>query len=690
VPAALALEPRALRTHFRFASLGWEPIAGRPGTVAFHLRLAARRDSSSAGAAVRVGEVVTDTTAMDRLEFGDGRVLDPVRFRVVAVTPDAFVAEAVRADDSGFVAGLEHTYDGAGPFTARYRGNNRLGGLKNDAMTPYQVTARVDLATGGAGPAVALGPVVAVPDNTVVRFAIPAFDPDGDAVRVRLATPGEASDAPGYAPPPGLAVTPDGLVTWDLRDGVRDTRPGDLWTAQFVVEELDRAGAVRGTGSVDLLLAVQASVPAAPTFDGAPAGPTPLLAGVPLSVALGASDPDGGAPAAIELLNPPPGLVPVTLLPSPGSPARAPTVRLDWTPTAAQASRPWNLVVVARDANGRATPRTIRFVPGRNAPPVARANGPYGPGASVTLSAAGSIDPDGAIVRYEWDLAHDGSRFDADATGAAATIAPAAAFAGPLDRAIALRVTDDLGAATIATATLRLRPGVEGALDPASDTGTSPADRITRDARPRLLGRAYPGATVRVYAQPAGTSGLVDLGAAVARADGTWSLLARAGALRDGAYGLVATATEPTTGRVGGGALGPLVLDTVGPRVAGVAARAATGELVVTLADDRAGLDPGALVDPAAYRLVHLLRPNRPLAVSRVTPGPAGAGNATRTVVVQFDGGRAFRPNQPHRLTLRAGGLADLAGNALEGGPGGDFTWRFVPPPVAARGRRPR
>jgi hypothetical protein len=706
VPAVLDLEPRALLTHFRSASLSWEAVAGLADTVEFHLRFAARRDSSSAGAAVRVGDVVTDTTAMDRLEFGDGNVHDPVWFRVLDVSADAFVAEAVRPDDAlGFVPGIRHTYAGDGPFTARYRGNNRIGPLRNEAMRPYQVTARVDLATAGSGPSAAPGTMVVVADDAVARFPVPAFDPDGDAVRVRLATPAEASYLPGYAPPPGLAVGPDGLVTWDLRDAVRDTSPGDLWTVQFVVEELDRGGNVRGTGSVDVLLAVAEGVSAAPEFRQVPASPVILTAGQPVALELEAFDPDGSAPVTLRVLNPPPGLAVVPRAPAPGAPASTSASRLEWTPTASQASRPYDLVVLARDADGRAASRTIRLGP-RNLPPVARANGPYGAaGATVVLSAAGSADPDGAIVRYEWDLDDDGTRFDVDARGATPTVS-AAAFRGPLDRTIALRVTDDRGASAVATARMRLNPGVEGGLDPATDTGASASDRVTGNPQPRLVGRAYPGATVRVYAQPIGTSDLIELGTTDARADGAWSVLARAGALRDGGYGLVATVSDPASGRGGTGWLGPLLVDTAGPRVVGVTVRPATGEVVVALADDRTGLDAARLADPASYRLVHPRRPNVPLAVTQVTLGPAGAGNATRTVTVQFDGGRALRPGPAYLLTVFSGGLADVAGNALDGEaragfpsgngqPGGHFATRIVPP-VATRSasartvRRPR
>ena len=90
--------------------------------------------------------------------------------------------------------------------------------------------------------------------------------------------------------------------------------------------------------------------------------------------------------------------------------------------------------------------------------PTASINGPYtvGEGGNVVLSSAGSSDPDGSISAYQWDYNYDGVHFDVDATGASPTFS-AAALDGPASRTIGLRVIDNLGAATIATAGLTVR-----------------------------------------------------------------------------------------------------------------------------------------------------------------------------------------------------------------------------------------
>jgi Ca2+-binding RTX toxin-like protein len=87
--------------------------------------------------------------------------------------------------------------------------------------------------------------------------------------------------------------------------------------------------------------------------------------------------------------------------------------------------------------------------------PTATVNGPYtvGEGDNVVLSSAGSSDSDGSITAVQWDYNYDGVNFDVDATGASPTFS-AAGLDGPSTRTIALRVIDNVGAATIATTSL--------------------------------------------------------------------------------------------------------------------------------------------------------------------------------------------------------------------------------------------
>ncbi|NUQ63569.1 MAG: VCBS repeat-containing protein [Pirellulales bacterium] len=78
--------------------------------------------------------------------------------------------------------------------------------------------------------------------------------------------------------------------------------------------------------------------------------------------------------------------------------------------------------------------------------PVADAGGPYHVPelGSVPLSGAGSFDPDGSIVLYEWDLDYDATEFHVDASGESPVFS-AARIGGPDTRTVALRVTDNEG-----------------------------------------------------------------------------------------------------------------------------------------------------------------------------------------------------------------------------------------------------
>ncbi len=106
-----------------------------------------------------------------------------------------------------------------------------------------------------------------------------------------------------------------------------------------------------------------------------------------------------------------------------------------------------------------------------NLPPVADPNGPYvvDEGSSVTLTAAGSSDPNGDPITHEWDLNDDGA-FD-DASG----LQPS--FAGVDDGSypVALRVSDGLLDAVAATSVTvnNVAPVVDAGLDTGIVEGSS-------------------------------------------------------------------------------------------------------------------------------------------------------------------------------------------------------------------------
>jgi PKD repeat protein len=108
-----------------------------------------------------------------------------------------------------------------------------------------------------------------------------------------------------------------------------------------------------------------------------------------------------------------------------------------------------------------------QFNPSPSQPPLASftaSPNPVASGAQVNFDASGSSDPDGSIVKYEWDLDGNGS-YETD-TGTTASAAKSYATAG--ERTIGLRVTDDTGD----TATTTRLVTVQNGLPQASFTAT--------------------------------------------------------------------------------------------------------------------------------------------------------------------------------------------------------------------------
>jgi uncharacterized delta-60 repeat protein len=111
------------------------------------------------------------------------------------------------------------------------------------------------------------------------------------------------------------------------------------------------------------------------------------------------------------------------------------------------------------DDQGAVDLAVARVIGRSNVPPVAQPGSGYVviAGSSIQLNGSASTDSDGTIVNYEWDFNYDGTTFNTDATGVT-TMFSAAGMTGPTTRTIALRVTDNDGATTIATATVTINP----------------------------------------------------------------------------------------------------------------------------------------------------------------------------------------------------------------------------------------
>lgn len=115
---------------------------------------------------------------------------------------------------------------------------------------------------------------------------------------------------------------------------------------------------------------------------------------------------------------------------------------------------PVTLTVTDNEGASATASTTASVLPpsgGGNQPPVARANGPYSAtvGSAFTLSAAGSFDPDGSVVLYQW-LLGDGRTV----TGASPSVSYPAA--GTYN--VTLTVTDNLGSTASASSTVVVSP----------------------------------------------------------------------------------------------------------------------------------------------------------------------------------------------------------------------------------------
>ncbi len=87
---------------------------------------------------------------------------------------------------------------------------------------------------------------------------------------------------------------------------------------------------------------------------------------------------------------------------------------------------------------------TITVTGANDDPPLADAGGPYtvDEGSTIVLDGGGSIDPEGTLSTYDWDLDYDGIVFTADVSGVSPMF-DASGIDGDATRTIALRVTND-------------------------------------------------------------------------------------------------------------------------------------------------------------------------------------------------------------------------------------------------------
>lgn len=256
---------------------------------------------------------------------------------------------------------------------------------------------------------------------------------------------------------------------------------------------------------------------------------------------------------------------------------------------------------------------------------------------------------------------------------------------------------NDVGGASVNltnTATVQDVPiTLTGRLNPSSDSGLSSSDGITKVTQPDFFGTSEPFSTVRLLATVQGVAGFtpVQIGAGTTDAGGNWNIVSQP--LRDGTYTVTATATDASGHTTGGGTIqtgtggGPLVIDTVGPKVVDVLFGRLTGQVLVTFQDNLSGLDPMTLREATNYSLTKQGSSAGNFLVNTLDISPGGAPTAPKGVLVTFNTGKSIRGGR-YTFTIHSGGIRDVAGNALDGEffgtfpsgnniPGGDFVTRL-------------
>jgi large repetitive protein len=219
-----------------------------------------------------------------------------------------------------------------------------------------------------------------------------------------------------------------------------------------------------------------------------------------------------------------------------------------------------------------------------------------------------------------------------------------------------------------------------GQLNPSSDSGVSQFDGITNINQPNFFGTVEPFAHVALSATPAdGSIGFIRLGQTQADSSGAWSITSNV--IPDGRWVITANAVDQlgrTTDEIQimpSGGQGPLVVDTVSPRITDAFFDRLSGQVFYSIQDasPASGVNVSSLIDSANYQLttVHASRsfPGR-FVVTEVFVSPGLAPNSF-DVAVTFNSGKPIKGGF-YLFTIRdttsgPASVQDIAGNHLDG-----------------------
>lgn len=414
-------------------ALTWEPAGN--ATLEFSLTLALARSTlqcrdvatgnatACTGVDGRAGPGDVVAFSWIRLRFGDGRSVPVYEFLVESVDAGRDEAVARALDRQSFPlldATIAHEYETNGTFVASLHGCCRRSmppasssiAFANNAGGPILAEVVASVGTGDRPPAAEVPPRVACVSEGLCTVHIPATDPEGSPVRLRLAELATDFGSPFVQPGPPLAPNAariDGnVLSWNVT-GARLGRVGatTVYAAHVVAETLAPDGTVTASSAYETTFELSEALGRRrprfeaigwPCTDGSfPAPEQRLVRGVVVEtnvwITFRVTDADAdsltvradGAPSGAEL--------------SPVETWGGPGWRLAWKPTWwQQGTHRFDLVV--EDGTGLASRCPVEVVAVRSLPtPPRNFTARAGPGAGeVTLAWDPPADDGGAPV----------------------------------------------------------------------------------------------------------------------------------------------------------------------------------------------------------------------------------------------------------------------------------------------------
>ncbi|MBL7771808.1 MAG: fibronectin type III domain-containing protein [Chitinophagaceae bacterium] len=293
-------------SHFRYHSVSWS--MGTNDTVIFQMTQSWRWSAFGNPA---MGSVVP----ISSITFGDGS-FSSFSILITSINPseDWFTG----------VTTLKHKYPANGTYIFQYSDCCRIGGLL-DGNSGLSEIMRTSVTVGGNpqnnSPVSNVPAIVNMQLNTPNTFAIPGFDPDGDALTFSITPTSES--ALNTSTPPGLTLSPAGVINWT---------PTVAGLSAFSVKITDSKGDFT---TVDFLLRSSTLTSNPPTYDYSVTPVNNFVysvnPGTPINFNVKADDVDAGSQVVLSASGVPSGAVFTPSLPT--SPANPATTSFSWTPT---------------------------------------------------------------------------------------------------------------------------------------------------------------------------------------------------------------------------------------------------------------------------------------------------------------------------------------------------------------------